>query len=1796
MVLQRNRRRQRKKKGGGAPPPGALAAAAAAGRLQLASEDDGAGSSGEITCSGDAPRLVSGSGAPHAFHDDDTSFFSPVSSSVHLPGGGAVEMLGKPRQRQARAAQGGVDSRNSVEKREYGGSGEEGDGVEPREEEGEWSVTDSDGQYSKHESDDDEFETSPRRIDNEEGDSSYSSPGEEVEEGYDDESNPPLDMSGDDEGEDDEYDEDEDEYGDSAGDLSQQEDDASPGSRKSPDACGSGGASRETTGSVAPGVGSAGAQGDAADADDDAARANMESDMYFTESDDEDAKEYKKGGYHPVEIGEIYNRRYRIEAKLGWGHFSTVWLATDLQSSPLEYVAIKFQKSAKHYTEAAVDEVHLLTAVKKGVENAIWREASKSYSDIVKERLAEAGPLETNNSCLPPPPFSPTSSRTPPPVVVFKENFTHKGPHGEHMCLVFEVLGPNLLSLIKRFNFRGLPMNLVRRVATDVLYGLSYLHDVCDIIHTDLKPENVCVSAYPLPPPVPPTGGAGLVPSLLSAESRKRERRKRKKQNRKQRKKAQAAAEAAAAEKDGAEEKLDKGEAAEDDEEDDEPGAENAGEDAEGGKDAEGQPQAAGDLHGAAAGKVEDQREEESAENTPPYVKGKLRPSRSDPSLLTSYTDSIHAVQGTLNKHMYNYVGYSQFRSPAAYCCPRSGRRVMYWLPIDYDEREEACDAKDKGPQPTGKKGGKRKKGKKAKAAAGEDAKAPTATGAQVGGDKPAAPAKKNEEGDAAAAAQKKKRVPGKEAQQLPLLHDDLLLHPVAEGIYAKQQKASPGGGAGKGDSPQGDAAAAKKGEEEGTTNDSDVLMWGPYVKLAPGEDPPKEMTVVNTTEGRICIKPLPPSSFVFEQPRAVYKLCDLGNACWGNEHFTEDIQTRQYRSPEVIIRAGYDCSADVWSFACMLFELITGDYLFDPKSSQSFDRDEDHLALIIELLGLFPTDFVSRGRLSNKYFRGNSSQLRRIQQLRFWPLDAVLREKYHLPAIEAESLSDFLLPMLVIDPQHRQSAAQMLQHPWLRMRTMQDEIVYAQMRRNMHVSHPAIDGLLHTAPAEEEDAPLARPAPRSIAAHDALTASLVSGAAPGASQAALVAAQHLAHTHLPYESLFAAGLESAGAAAGTGVAALAAPPTAKSPASPALVGGTSSPLVAGAGGASAPARNAYASGALEAAVAALARPSAASSAPGASSVSLSSAAVGLAVVSGGVGAARLPGTLSPVVTVEAGEHAGPQPDQTSPVSACSPLASHPAYPLAAEPRSPLPPAAAAGVAPEGAPAAGERGEEVNSTRSGGAAAAFLGDSPLTGATFHLGAPQQPVSAFGAEVSGAAGSLFSPQLPPQELQQLLMLLPAEKQQALLQEHSVVSAAARAVVDSPVAVRGTISLDGFDQTFLVGRVEQAPTTSSPPSTSFALGRGTGLRTPLSARPSVSDQGPASAAELAAVASSSARGPVARLSQALGAEEQLGSADRRSESFDKQEQLRQQVLAGVASSIIGADRRVLNSTDGFAAMQQQSCSSFTPLGTPGDARVDSRILGTCASDLDFSSEAALTTDVAGADARGAVHVLLPGADGRSQPQASRSTLPSSSASGSFPWPVQGQQQITSAELLAAFKQDQRQVGSCFSFDSHNAGPVSSGAQVKAGGASDLKQHIPYGTCAAQQLALAGAPGVESFGSQQVHPIGGGRENAFSGVTRKEDERGWQPTAVAACQQWRPDCPSINFHPFPAHRHQQLEQLVSQDGVQRQMQHKFQGGEKDQREKLKQQLLRQQEDLTRLLGRAQQQFQQQQQLQQQ
>ena len=173
---------------------------------------------------------------------------------------------------------------------------------------------------------------------------------------------------------------------------------------------------------------------------------------------------------------------------------------------------------------------------------------------------------------------------------------------------------------------------------------------------------------------------------------------------------------------------------------------------------------------------------------------------------------------------------------------------------------------------------------------------------------------------------------------------------------------------------------------------------------------------------------PLPPQEDIDAME---CRVVDLGNACWTYKQFTQDIQTRQYRCPEVILGSKYSTPADVWSVACIAFELATGDLLFDPRSGKEYDRDEDHLALMMELVGKMPKRIACAGKFSRDFFTRNGD-LRHIRNLKFWPLRDVLEEKYGFDDADADGLADFLSPMLDFAPENRCTAAQAITHPWL--------------------------------------------------------------------------------------------------------------------------------------------------------------------------------------------------------------------------------------------------------------------------------------------------------------------------------------------------------------------------------------------------------------------------------------------------------------------------------------------------------------------------------------------------------------------------------------------------------------------------------------------------------------------------------------------------------------------------------------------------------------------------------------------
>uniref|UniRef100_A0A4W5LUD8 non-specific serine/threonine protein kinase n=1 Tax=Hucho hucho TaxID=62062 RepID=A0A4W5LUD8_9TELE len=118
------------------------------------------------------------------------------------------------------------------------------------------------------------------------------------------------------------------------------------------------------------------------------------------------------------------------------------------------FVALKVVKSAPTFTETGLDEIKLLKCVR------------------------DSDPSDPKRDT----------------VVQLIDDFKVSGVNGEHVCMVFEVLGHQLLKWIIKSNYTGLPLPCVKSILRQVLQGLDYLHTKCKIIHTDIKPENILLS------------------------------------------------------------------------------------------------------------------------------------------------------------------------------------------------------------------------------------------------------------------------------------------------------------------------------------------------------------------------------------------------------------------------------------------------------------------------------------------------------------------------------------------------------------------------------------------------------------------------------------------------------------------------------------------------------------------------------------------------------------------------------------------------------------------------------------------------------------------------------------------------------------------------------------------------------------------------------------------------------------------------------------------------------------------------------------------------------------------------------------------------------------------------------------------------------------------------------------------------------------------------------------------------------------------------------------------------------
>ncbi|KAK2808117.1 hypothetical protein FQN50_005035 [Emmonsiellopsis sp. PD_5] len=158
---------------------------------------------------------------------------------------------------------------------------------------------------------------------------------------------------------------------------------------------------------------------------------------YHPEVDVEDLEGYTPGGYHPTLIGDTFcNGRYTIVHKLGFGGYSTIWLARDQQLH--RYVSLKILVASASQDNRESEILHVLM---KGDPNCVGRQFISPLLD----------------------------------------QFSFDGPNGHHRCLVGEPAGCSIASSKENSTNFMFPRDAARSVAAQLIMGLSYLHanDVC---------------------------------------------------------------------------------------------------------------------------------------------------------------------------------------------------------------------------------------------------------------------------------------------------------------------------------------------------------------------------------------------------------------------------------------------------------------------------------------------------------------------------------------------------------------------------------------------------------------------------------------------------------------------------------------------------------------------------------------------------------------------------------------------------------------------------------------------------------------------------------------------------------------------------------------------------------------------------------------------------------------------------------------------------------------------------------------------------------------------------------------------------------------------------------------------------------------------------------------------------------------------------------------------------------------------------------------------------------------------
>ncbi|KAJ7748548.1 kinase-like protein [Mycena maculata] len=215
----------------------------------------------------------------------------------------------------------------------------------------------------------------------------------------------------------------------------------------------------------------------------------------------------------------------------------------------------------------------------------------------------------------------------------------------------------------------------------------------------------------------------------------------------------------------------------------------------------------------------------------------------------------------------------------------------------------------------------------------------------------------------------------------------------------------------------------------------ADIERW---MKEDPSRRHPPEMSQDGVVQAAVS-QPLPMISDELAR-RATYVLSDFGCAQPTKLHGEDPITVIPLRAPEVFLGGEWDTPADIWSFGCLVFELVTSRPLFryHVNEKQGLTEIENMLFQMILFTGeqTFRAEQLSVCPLAGEYFTA-ACQLKKEPTIFHWPLEDVIgrtcfRTGIAMPSNDVSAMATLMRRCLRLNPDDRVTAEELLQDPWL--------------------------------------------------------------------------------------------------------------------------------------------------------------------------------------------------------------------------------------------------------------------------------------------------------------------------------------------------------------------------------------------------------------------------------------------------------------------------------------------------------------------------------------------------------------------------------------------------------------------------------------------------------------------------------------------------------------------------------------------------------------------------------------------